>query len=319
MAGIDTIHFSVPLSQSNEDHLRLKGLIDQVYSRDNRSGVDWNWGNLGNLRVSVSRTNLKIVGSLSRYINGPMNGGLGYHETKTALQKLGNHLSLNLNKGRISRLDIAGDLILGYSVGDYLPGIKPSFKNSLFSEYKSGILFRNSGKVKNVEVVYYDKVEELYRKVKQFPAVNENILRYEMRMYRPFLKNKGLPLYIEELGDAQKFNDLLLTWEGRFVNAHKKLVLRKPLDMMTNTPKTWVLKELLNFIVMDGREKELVVFMRQRLSNTSTVESSNPIRQKKRLNEEVRNVEDVLLEDNSNLILEMVQQVKSGGIDICSL
>lgn len=194
---------------------------------------EWITGNLGNYKVSASYNYLNLKGSISKWHLGNNIQELTYSLLKEAIAMLSDTLCLPMNKAKINRLDISGNLFVLQDPEIYFALLEydPRFKK--FQQPNS--LYFQSASVKKL---FYDKVKESKAKHQIIPDAMKlkNLFRYEL----DFLSNKVLQkkLNISEVSpltilETNNYNKLIEYWKEGYSAIKKKRDMIK-LDQIRN-------------------------------------------------------------------------------------
>lgn len=136
-------------------------------------------GNLNGLRVSVSRWQVKVKdGSLCKYFLGDNYQTLGRGDTQRAIEKLSDGLHLPMGRAKITRMDVAHNIILKHPVSVYL-GHLGLLRYATRLVEPNGLYYT----LKNGRLCFYDKNKEQRTKGDPIPELyaGRNLLRYELR------------------------------------------------------------------------------------------------------------------------------------------
>jgi hypothetical protein len=139
-------------------------------------------GKFDNLTIVIDGNNVSITGSLAKYYQDNNLAFFGRTELYLALKQLSAKLGLNVERGRISRIDVADNLFLTQCPSKYidlLGGIGKAegrfIKQSYYIERSRST------------AVFYDKKKELHKNdpptlyALNKSRPNSNVLRYEVR------------------------------------------------------------------------------------------------------------------------------------------
>lgn len=149
-------------------------------------------GSLGNLKVSVSRYQIKVKdGSLCKWYLGDNLKTLSRQDTQRAIEKLSDELHLPIDKAEITRLDIAKNFVVKYPVDVYFNHLG-MLTNSKRLQQPNGLYYN----LKDGQVVFYDKAKELKHSGEKIHSLYDgvNLLRYEQRYLHKLPQNLGVPI-----------------------------------------------------------------------------------------------------------------------------
>lgn len=177
-------------------------------------------GALGNLKVSVSNMGVSIKdGSLCKWYLGDNLSTMGRGDTQKAIEKLSDTLHLPVGKSKVTRLDVAQNLMVRYPVDVYLHHLgelKSSTRllepNGLYYSQRMGRLaFYN--KVKEVRT-HHEKIPELYQ--------HGHCLRYEQRYTSRLPNQLGVPEVAASLLYDEAFYSMILQrWKDTYFAINK--------------------------------------------------------------------------------------------------
>lgn len=218
----DTIHLRLPLDRVGEFYLdsicsRLEKMSEHWYS--NESLVISGYLD-GNLRVSISDRNVSIKGSLAKYYFGNNFDTLTLTQTKEAIMKMSDALSLPIEKAKVTRIDFSDNLIMDYkpeAYYNYLGKCSYYTRNPLES---NSLYYNGSKKTK----LFYDKIAWAKGKKIEIPSelIGKNVLRFEMRYEKGLNKQFNLPeVTAEKLYGNDFYLTLLNKWRQEYLSIVK--------------------------------------------------------------------------------------------------
>ncbi|GEM_PF-4386836 len=187
----------------------------------------------------TDRTSAIVVsGSLPRYLHGTNAVTMTRVESKEAVERISNDLSLPLEAARAYRIDIAGNIILRHPVGDYLATLGP-WKQAQRKDFSNGNLSYQGGRS---TLNFYDKVLHLNRSGDKIPEhwVNRNVLRVELQMKNAVKDQIGQAVFGRDLWDETVYVKAIQRWKDSYLTVEK-------LKLMEDMPMRNV-KELRAFI-----------------------------------------------------------------------
>jgi hypothetical protein len=136
-------------------------------------------GNVGNLKVSLNRFQVKVKdGSLCKWYLGSNFQTMGRQDTERAIEQLSDTLHLPMSKAVVTRLDVAQNLITRYPPDVYFNHLG-LLKYATRLQEPNGIYYSRTGG----RLAFYDKNREQKTKREPIPELYEgrNVLRYEQR------------------------------------------------------------------------------------------------------------------------------------------
>jgi len=218
----DTIHLRLPIDRVGEFHLdSICYGLDRVSEHTYYNGQNIISGYLaGNLRVSISGVNISIKGSLAKYYLGNNFETLTIAQTKEAIMKMSDDLSLPIEEAKVTRIDFSDNLIMDYkpqAYYNYLGKCTYYTRNPL----ESNSLYYNGSKKKKL---FYDKIAWAKGKKIEIPSewIGKNVLRFEMRYEKGLNKQFNLPeVTAEKLYDNDFYLTLLNKWRQEYLSIVK--------------------------------------------------------------------------------------------------
>lgn len=182
--------------------------------------VHYAYGYIENLKVRVTEYRINIHdSSLCKWFFGENFQTLTRGDTKRAIEKLSDLLRLPMQKARLTRIDLAQNIIVRYETPVYYNhlGILQFYKRL---EQDRGLYYNNPKRI----LAFYDKVADYKHKRLPVPEMyqNRNVLRYEMRFTKQLLRQFNLPqLNAELLYNEQFYIDIIERWHTEYKNISK--------------------------------------------------------------------------------------------------
>lgn len=214
---IDSLNMTIDRSDINEN-TDLMGEIGTRIEIDpynsNELKVE---GKLGNLKVVITEMEIKVYGSIAKYLNGDNLETLSLEKLRDAVKKLENELGVPVHKGKIKRVDLAGTFQMKEKPQLYLNKLgwlddvtRSTFEGTTLYYTKKG----------ERQLRFYDKTREMKRKGQ---VVNiANLLRYEYTFERKRIRKLfKRDLTVEELQNKEVFNVLLDEWHDVYSSISK--------------------------------------------------------------------------------------------------
>lgn len=218
---IDTLNISIDRSGIDENI----DLIEEIGARIDVNPYDSNElkveGKLGNLKVVVTGMEIRIYGSIAKYLKGDNLETLSLEKLKMAIEKLEKELGIPVRKGRITRVDMAGTFQMKKKPLLYLK--KLGWLEGFFrSTYTPDSLYYTRGREREkvIQLSFYDKGKEMRGKGLEVPP--GNLLRYECRFFR-----RGIrwlfkrDLTVDEILDEKVFNVFISRWHELYTSIFK--------------------------------------------------------------------------------------------------
>ncbi len=205
--------------------------LDEItLSGENKSGLHFLCGNLGGLIVSLDESAARITkGSLCKWYLGDNLQELTRGDTRRALEKLSDTLHLPMDRAKVSRIDIAHNLIMEHPPRVYFGHLGPLRYATRLQE-PEGIYYKQGAG----RLAFYDKMKEAQRGGDTFPEIyaGQNVLRYERRfqhrlpkylnepeitgatLYDEMFYIKLVDLWLKGYRDISKINDIIINPEA---------------------------------------------------------------------------------------------------------
>lgn len=177
-------------------------------------------GNVGNLKVSLNRFQVKVKdGSLCKFYLGSNFKTMGRKDTQRAIEKLSDTLHLPMSKAAVTRLDVAQNFCTKYPPDVYFNHLG-MLKYATRLQEPNGIYYSQTGG----RLAFYDKAKEQSKKGEIIPELYEgkNVLRYEQRYTKRIARQFGLlEVTGSTLFDEAFYIDLLNRWRQNYKNIEK--------------------------------------------------------------------------------------------------
>lgn len=176
-------------------------------------------GNLLNLNIYASSVSMRIRGSLPKYLLGDNLQVITRSGIEEACMMLSDSLHTNISLAKISRVDVACNLITKHSPKSYMPYLQEHPK--LFRS-TNGTTLNYINKSKSI--CFYDKICELGRSF-VIPDVyaNKNVMRYEARLLKTPAKQINQPgLNFGMLYDEKVYINLIDRWADEYHTINKR-------------------------------------------------------------------------------------------------
>lgn len=171
-------------------------------------------GNLKNYRVCVTRSGVKLTGSLGKYLHNDNIKLIDRLGAKEAITKLSDDLHLPIAKADVRRIDLAANFEMKYQVPFYF-SLLGDTNNYDRLEQNNGLNYRMGVR----EMVFYSKLEEQLVKGLPIPPQlkDVNLLRYEFRLKNHILQQLGLSeLQVSRLYDEKFYLELVERWKSEY-------------------------------------------------------------------------------------------------------
>jgi hypothetical protein len=225
----DSIHFWIDRTQGvNLDEV-VNRLDAARETTDRNTGEVWTYGNLANLKATISMAGVSIKGSLAKYYFPNNAYTLNRYQVKEAIDKLSDDLGLPINSARITRIDVSTNFMMTHPTHRYFDVLGMCRYYNRIQATNSTLYYQMKGLDCKRTMVFYDKERESQANHISLPNVfaESNLLRYESRW------NKRLPQQFKEtqvigatLYDRQFYNKALHGWANNYFSINKKQKLK---------------------------------------------------------------------------------------------
>lgn len=198
-------------------------------------GIPYMKGNLRNLKIRITKSKIKIEGSIHVFCKGNNLESMNFHEFIETIELIQAMLNLPIHDARVSRLDFSGNILLKNSIEAYFNyfGQKSRFKKQIFD---NGISYNSE----ELFLVFYDKIKELKHKRESIPEYfqGKNVMRFEMRFMRKLGKSFQVSeLTLSKLIEPAFFNQLCLKWRQEFKSVAMEMISQIGLNPTGSKPK----------------------------------------------------------------------------------
>ncbi|MGQ7867830.1 phage/plasmid replication domain-containing protein [Sunxiuqinia sp. sy24] len=212
----------------------------EITSKGIEYGIPFIRGKIRNLKIRITKSKIKIEGSIHVFYKGNNLDAMTFKEYIEAMELLKECLELPLEMARVSRLDFSGNMKVKHDPAAYFNyfGQKSRFRKSVLD---NGVIYGSEEK----GLIFYDKIREMKRKREVIPEYfkGKNIMRFEIRFTRKLGKTFHVPeLQVMHLMDRSFFNKLCLMWRQEF----KSLIMEmeSPLELQPIGSKTKLIESL---------------------------------------------------------------------------
>ncbi len=206
-------------------------------------------GYLDNLKISTTEGRVKISGgSLCRYYLGDNFKTLSRSDTARAIEKISDSLHLPFDRARVTRIDVAHNLIMQHPEQAYYPllGQAPYYNRS---EMNNGLYYTNGKR----QMVFYGKEHEQKVKRQPIPELyrNKNIIRYELRYMNRLTEQFNRPeITASLLSDQVFYREIVRRWHDQYFSISKinsKVNTLRPTGKATEFVKNLALLTILEY------------------------------------------------------------------------
>lgn len=243
----DTVYFFLN-SPDEKDINFVERCTDNLRDLAAHSGRRGNWvtGKLygienNSLDVTVCKDFLRVwKGSLCKWFHGDNLQTMSRGDTAAAIDMLSAALHVDMSKADITRIDVAGNLLMRYPPDVYYKylGEKRGAKRGTFGGESLYYYFRNGC------LCFYDKLKECRKNKELIPQGyrGKNIFRYEQRYLGRVAGQLGVPRVTGGMLYEESFyNSLIDRWQLAYQSIQKTINEKPNLEAMTGTRELYKL------------------------------------------------------------------------------
>lgn len=230
----DTVNLLLPIAEAGDVSLiekipcYLTDVGEHTYSQDTIIT-----GNLNGLKVIVSQTQVKVKdGSLCKYYLGDNFQIMGRADAQQAIEKMSDQLHLPMARARVTRLDVAVNLMMQHPIAVYTKHLGMMRYKTRYDE-PNGLSYI----AKSERLLFYDKVKEQRAKGEFVPEMyrGRNLLRYEQRV----LQRVPKVLRQQAVTGASLYNEQFYTFLlKRLLTNYQGIMKVNDIQLNTKTMKT---------------------------------------------------------------------------------
>lgn len=303
----DTINLWLPMERTGETDLftRPDLYLSNIARTDiERTGQVYISGYLGNYKVNLSEQGISLKGSLAKYYLGDNIQNLTRGDTQRAIEKMGDLLHLPIYEAKVTRLDLAQNIVVKYPVSTYYNYLGECQHYKRLT-YQQSIAYQNGLRYKT----FYDKIAEAKKdKRVQIPEVylNTNLLRYELRFKKRLPKHFNIAeITATTLFKETFYIDAINKWENEYICINKIREIGLNFKMI-NTKKQYAKQGILCYVQQKGGELDAIQEIQTALQKGELTK-----KQAYDLREQVKNAcNDKFLTIESDLIAELDKKIK---------
>lgn len=231
---IDTINFLLTANKvGGVDFLAdTTPHLDDVGVHDYGNGCISVSGRLGNFNVIVTEAAVKVRdGSLCKHYLGDNFKTMGRRQIGEAVESLSDELHLPMGEAKVTRLDVAANIMMKYPPEVYFPYLgDKTFAKRLAEPH--GIYYVLSGG----RLCFYDKVAEQKAHKDPIPELyaGKNVLRYEQRYIRRINKQLLYDVTGGVLSNEYFYKRLLDNWLLSYKSIKKLADINVNFEIMSN-------------------------------------------------------------------------------------
>jgi hypothetical protein len=230
----DTVHFWIDrVELSGKSPFDTQRYLSDITERQNeRAGYSCS-GNIGEYAVNIGERGISLKGSLPKNYYGDNLHTLTRRDTQQAVEQLSDHLHLNINAARVTRLDVSTIIPTKRPPADYYShlGNKPYFER--LQSTPDTLYYNNHQR----QIIFYDKTKEAAAKSVQIPDIlqNSSLLRYELRFTKRLNRQLNAVLTAAKLYDVGFYRAVIQNWHNEFKTIQKLKNQSFMIDNITTT------------------------------------------------------------------------------------
>lgn len=193
---------------------------------DTDTGETWICGNLNNLKISIGTTGVSVKGSIAKYHHGDNTITLTRRGTMEAVCHLSDALHLDMKQARITRIDVAANMIMQHPPARYYEVLGGCRYFDRVETSATTLTYRNRNKDTRRTLLFYDKIREVEARGGIIPDVfhGSNLLRYESRWDRRLPRQLREPeITASTLYDTRFFCKIIDLWADAYTKIDKKM------------------------------------------------------------------------------------------------
>lgn len=221
-------------------------LTDVRKSVDEVGQLPWLSGHLGNLKVSITESHVRIYNnSICKYYFGNNFQTLNRQETQTIIEQISDALHLPFERASVTRIDFAANMFMDYPESVYYPYLGEAQHYHRFQQ-TNGLYYS----IRNRQLVFYGKIHEQKDKRQEIPEEiqDKNMLRYEIRFLRRLRSQLQPGITAELLYNKDFYEYLLHRWKDEYLKIRK---IRSKLINIEPTGSKRILAEELAMMALD--------------------------------------------------------------------
>ena len=175
-------------------------------------------GNVFDYTVNVFERGISLKGSLCKSFFGDNLQTLKRSVIKQAIEKLNDHLHIDLSEAKVTRFDVSTVIPTKRPPADYYAylGNKPYFQRE---QWKESLYYSNHQR----QINFYDKSKEAKAKFMDIPDIwkNSNLFRYELRYLRNINSQLKADVTASTLYDKDFYSNVIQNWYNEFKTIQK--------------------------------------------------------------------------------------------------
>lgn len=193
------------------------------------TGKVWTSGNIEGLRVLIGTAGVSVKGSLAKFHLTDNTYTLTRRATMEAVCNLSDLLRLDMNKAKVTRIDVAANLIMRHPPERYFDVLGGCRHLDRLALADGTLNYKNRNKDTRKALIFYDKIRETEQRGGVIPDVfrGSNLLRYESRWERRLPRQlKEADITASTLYDSRFYCKVIDLWSENYFNIEKVKAMR---------------------------------------------------------------------------------------------
>ena len=218
----DTTNIYQYANMGYENYMRdFLPYINYPSEHTDHKGNVWISGGVKNYKLTASKTQIYLKGSISKFGLNDNFQVLGRSDTEKAVLEFSDLLHTDISIFQVSRLDIGQNFILNNPIENYLNyfGQSQYYKKL---DQDTGIEYRNNIK----SLAFYDKIKEVGKDFIPDCFKNNNVLRYELRIKKRLSRQLKDYITVAQIYDEQFYRKLIDLWYKEFKQIDKQNIMK---------------------------------------------------------------------------------------------
>lgn len=225
---IDSVCLWLPkwdIPRTSTPHLNLSNAVERTSME---SGEISNYGNIDNLRVSISANGISVKGSFAKYLLSDNYNNLNNKQIAQAIEKLSDALKTDVSSAKVTRIDAAHSFVMKHEVKRYFEVLGSYRYYDRVQTSINTLYYQSKGKKSYPIMLFYDKIQEMRDNKINVPYVDEdaNVLRYERRwLSRLPQQFKEREITAKTLCNERFYLKIVEGWRKSYTGIEKKRVI----------------------------------------------------------------------------------------------
>jgi len=215
----DTITFkeSITLKQHSEIKTTLTSLNKVSSRKYHNTGITATQATYRDCFFSLTENYLTVTVSLPKFLYGTNQFNFTRIEAGEALLELQDIIGINIMNAKVSRIDVAQNILVDQPVETYFKILCSKDKMKRWMISHESLYFTTKGK--GMELNFYNKTAQLRDtgQIIQSENLNKHVMRYELRLKTKLARRlKRVSVTCGDLVDADFYNGLLNLWHREY-------------------------------------------------------------------------------------------------------